>query len=282
PAEEVESSEETTSDEESDNLENDKPEDNLDKYTLIALEDGSKVRKTSYAKDNIDLENAVFSDDQNYVVEHIYTEEQDELIKEVYEKDSLTEEELDSIDFVEDFDLSSCFGASPVSEQVQETQQENIENINEEEIEIPDLDDDSFISSDDTSSLMSDDDLELPEIEDEEVKEVELLKEDNVKDDEINIQYNNKDVIVPDIDNVDYIDESNYINEIEDDNDVIQLSGNELDLITKDFEINENASSESDSEQPLSKEVTEPTESIEEEPTSEQIEDQPESMVEET
>ncbi|MBT8721133.1 hypothetical protein, partial [Brachyspira hyodysenteriae] len=215
------------------NIEKTPTEDNnelsLDKYTLIELEDGTKVKRTSYAKDNIDVEDAVFSDEQNYVVQHIYSEEQDILMKEVSEKDALTEEELESIDCVEEFDLSSLFNNQPVDNNI---------NDNEEEIEVPDLYDDNSVVIDNDDSLAINEDLELPEIDDEEPKEVDLIKEDNLKEDEINIQYNDRNVVVPDIDNVDYIDESNYINEIDNDDDVIQLSGNELDLITKDFEIN--------------------------------------------
>ncbi|MEI0527025.1 hypothetical protein R4K54_14020, partial [Brachyspira murdochii] len=205
----------------------------LDKYMLIDSEDGTKIKRTSYAKDNIDLENAVFSDEQNYVVEHIYSEEQDELIKEVSEKDSVTEEELEELDFVEEFDLNNFFANKSTDSS----------NISEDDIEVPDLDDDTFIPVNDEDLAMSDEELDLPDIEDEEPRDADLLKEDNLKEDEKVIEYdkyNNRDVVVPDIDNVDYIDESNYINEADNtEDDVIQLSGNELDLITKDFDINE-------------------------------------------
>ncbi|WP_219698754.1 hypothetical protein, partial [Brachyspira hampsonii] len=198
----------------------------LDKYTLIELEDGTKIKRTSYAKDNIDVDDAEFSDEQNYVVQHIYSEEQDILMKEVSEKDALTDEELEDIDCVEEFDLSTFFS------------NQKMDNNNDDEIEVPDLYDDISVITDNDDSSVIDEVLELPEIDDEEPKEVNLIKEDNLKEDEINIQYNDRNVVVPDIDNADYIDESNYINEIDnDDDDIIQLSGNELDLITRDVDI---------------------------------------------
>ena len=62
---------EENSEKDSDTLEdNSNDELSLDKYTLIELEDGTKVKRTSYAKDNIDVEDAEFSDEQNYVVQH--------------------------------------------------------------------------------------------------------------------------------------------------------------------------------------------------------------------
>ncbi|WP_206464999.1 hypothetical protein, partial [Brachyspira hampsonii] len=102
----------------------------LDKYTLIELEDGTKIKRTSYAKDNIDVDDSKFSDEQNYVVQHIYTEEQDTLMKEVSEKDALTEEELEDIDCVEEFDLNTFFN------------NQKINSNNNDEIEVPDLYDD--------------------------------------------------------------------------------------------------------------------------------------------
>ncbi|MEI0448317.1 hypothetical protein R4J03_14830, partial [Brachyspira intermedia] len=233
---------EENSEKDSDTLEdNSSDELSLDKYTLIELEDGTKVKRTSYAKDNIDVEDAEFSDEQNYVVQHIYSEEQDILMKEVSEKDALTEEELESIDSVEEFDLSSFFNNQTTNND------DNIVNDEEdEEIEVPDLDDDNSLVIDNDDSLTVNEDLELPEIDDEEPKEIDLIKEDNLKEDDINIQYNDRNVVVPDIDNVDYIDESNYITVIDNDDDVIQLSGNELDLITKDVEINEAESSKNE------------------------------------
>ncbi|WP_219710780.1 hypothetical protein, partial [Brachyspira hampsonii] len=205
----------------------------LDKYTLIELEDGTKIKRTSYAKDNIDVDDSKFSDEQNYVVQHIYTEEQDTLMKEVSEKDALTEEELEDIDCVEEFDLNTFFN------------NQKINSNNNDEIEVPDLYDDISVIIDNDDSLLIDDEIELPEIDDEEPKEVNLIKEDNLKEDEISIQYNDRNVVVPDIDNVDYIDESNYITEIDNDDDIIQLSGNELDLITRDVAI-ESSSNEED------------------------------------
>ena len=44
---------------------------------------------------------------------------------------------------------------------------------------------------------------------------------------------------MPSIDSIDYIDESNYINESDIEDEIIELSGNELDLITKDNDISE-------------------------------------------
>ena len=44
---------------------------------------------------------------------------------------------------------------------------------------------------------------------------------------------------MPSIDNVDYIDENDYIKSINSNDEIIQLSGNELDLLTKDENIDE-------------------------------------------
>ena len=71
------------------------------------------------------------------------------------------------------------------------------------------------------------------------MQEIDLMEEDNLKKEDEILEYEDKEVIVPSVDNVDYIDESDYIKSINSNNEVIELSGNELDLITKDKDINE-------------------------------------------
>ena len=73
----------------------------------------------------------------------------------------------------------------------------------------------------------------------ENMKEIDLMEEDNLKKEDEILNYENKEVVVPSIDNVDYIDENDYIKSINSNDEIIQLSGNELDLLTKDENIDE-------------------------------------------
>ncbi|WP_038375048.1 hypothetical protein, partial [Brachyspira alvinipulli] len=202
----------------------------LEHYTLIDSEEGGKIKRSSYAKDDIELKDAVFSEEQNYVVEHIYSEEQNELIEEIKEKDAISESDIDSLEVVEDFDLHSHFSNPIISNE--DKQNEDVQD----EIEVPNLDDNIDVPVD--LAFDVDEDLELPELEDEVPEEIDLTKEDNLKEKELDAEYDDRNVIIPDIDSIDYIDESNYINEMDSEtDDIIQLSGNELDLITKDLDI---------------------------------------------
>lgn len=77
-------------------------------------------------------------------------------------------------------------------------------------------------------------DKEFEKTEYDDTKEIDLIEEDNLKKEDEILEYKDEEVIVPSVDNIDYIDESGYINEINSDDEIIELSGNELDLITKD------------------------------------------------
>ena len=137
-----------------------------------------------------------------------YTEEENNLYNDTENNISLTEEDLTDIEDVEEFNLEDAvFGNSD-----NDIYKNNSEKFN---ININDIENAG------------------------DMKEIDLMEEDNLKKENEILDYEDKEVIVPSVDNADYIDESDYINDINSDSEIVEMSGNELDLLTKDKDINE-------------------------------------------
>ena len=137
-----------------------------------------------------------------------YTEEENNLYNDTENNISLTEDDLTDIEDVEEFNLEDAvFGNSD-----NDIYKNNSEKFN---ININDIENAG------------------------DMKEIDLMEEDNLKKENEILDYEDKEVIVPSVDNADYIDESDYINDINSDSEIVEMSGNELDLITKDKDINE-------------------------------------------
>ena len=137
-----------------------------------------------------------------------YTEEENNLYNDTENNISLTEEDLTDIEDVEEFNLEDAvFGDGD-----NDIYKNNSEKFN---ININDIENAG------------------------DMKEIDLMEEDNLKKENEILDYEDKEVIVPSVDNADYIDESDYINDINSDSEIVEMSGNELDLLTKDKDINE-------------------------------------------
>ena len=137
-----------------------------------------------------------------------YTEEENNLYNDTENNISLTEDDLTDIEDVEEFNLEDAvFGNSD-----NDIYKNNSEKFN---ININDIENAG------------------------DMKEIDLMEEDNLKKENEILDYEDKEVIVPSVDNADYIDESDYINDINSDSEIVEMSGNELDLLTKDKDINE-------------------------------------------
>ena len=115
----------------------------------------------------------------------------------------LTESDLIDIEFVDDFNLEDA---------VFNSKGNDIYKNNSEKLNISDIND---------------------------IEETDLIEENNLKKEDEIVECEDKEVVVPSLDDVDYIDESDYINSIDSNEEIIELSGNELDLITKDEDISE-------------------------------------------
>ena len=137
-----------------------------------------------------------------------YTEEENNLYNDTENNISLTEDDLTDIEDVEEFNLEDAvFGNSD-----NDIYKNNSEKFN---ININDIENAG------------------------DMKEIDLMEEDNLKKENEILDYEDKEVVVPSVDNADYIDESDYINDINSDSEIVEMSGNELDLLTKDKDINE-------------------------------------------
>ena len=156
-------------------------------------------------------ENSITKDNIADMIEANETDKTEDMINEDNLSDNLedniglTENDLTNIEYAEDFNLENAiFG-----------------------------DKDNDIYKNNSEKL----DMNTNDIEN--MKEIDLMEEDNLKKEDEILNYENKEVVVPSIDNVDYIDENDYIKSINSNDEIIQLSGNELDLLTKDENIDE-------------------------------------------
>ena len=175
-------------------------EDDTNKYININNNSNLDLNENSITKDNIaDMIEANETDKTEDMIN------EDNLSDNLEDNIGLTENDLTNIEYVEDFNLENAiFG-----------------------------DKDNDIYKNNSEKL----DMNTNDIED--MKEIDLMEEDNLKKEDEILNYENKEVVVPSIDNVDYIDENDYIKSINSNDEIIQLSGNELDLLTKDENIDE-------------------------------------------
>lgn len=101
---------------------------------------------------------------------------------------------------------------------------------------------------DESIYIENDDDLDLPDIDSPDMDLIEQNIKENIPLENNLIEYNNleeknikyantNDISFPDIDDADYIDESDYMDQNLYDDYVIQLSGNQLDIITNSTDI---------------------------------------------
>ena len=175
-------------------------EDDTNKYININNNSNLDLNENSITKDNIaDMIEANETDKTEDMIN------EDNLSDNLEDNIGLTENDLTNIEYAEDFNLENAiFG-----------------------------DKDNDIYKNNSEKL----DMNTNDIEN--MKEIDLMEEDNLKKEDEILNYENKEVVVPSIDNVDYIDENDYIKSINSNDEIIQLSGNELDLLTKDENIDE-------------------------------------------
>ena len=151
-----------------------------------------------------------------------YTEEENNLYGDLEETVALKDSDLIGIEDIDDFNLEDAVFENKKNNESEEIYKNNSENSNIE-----------------NSEELNNIEKEFEKSDYDKVKEIDLIEEDNLKKENEILEYNDKEVIVPSIDSIDYIDESNYINESYSEDEIIELSGNELDLITKDNDISE-------------------------------------------
>ncbi|WP_288520003.1 hypothetical protein [uncultured Brachyspira sp.] len=151
-----------------------------------------------------------------------YTEEENNLYGDLEETVALKDSDLIGIEDIDDFNLEDAVFENKKNNESEEIYKNNSENSNIE-----------------NSEELNNIEKEFEKSDYDKVKEIDLIEEDNLKKENEILEYNDKEVIVPSIDSIDYIDESNYINESDSEDEIIELSGNELDLITKDNDISE-------------------------------------------
>ena len=151
-----------------------------------------------------------------------YTEEENNLYGDLEETVALKDSDLIGIEDIDDFNLEDAIFENKKNNESEEIYKNNSENSNIE-----------------NNEELNNIEKEFEKSDYDKVKEIDLIEEDNLKKENEILEYNDKEVIVPSIDSIDYIDESNYINESDSEDEIIELSGNELDLITKDNDISE-------------------------------------------
>ena len=151
-----------------------------------------------------------------------YTEEENNLYGDLEESVALKDSDLIGIEDIDDFNLEDAVFENKKNNESEEIYKNNSENSNIE-----------------NNEELNNIEKEFEKSDYDKVKEIDLIEEDNLKKENEILEYNDKEVIVPSIDSIDYIDESNYINESDSEDEIIELSGNELDLITKDNDISE-------------------------------------------
>ena len=151
-----------------------------------------------------------------------YTEEENNLYGDLEETVALKDSDLIGIEDIDDFNLENAVFENKKNNESEEIYKNNSENSNIE-----------------NNEELNNIEKEFEKSDYDKVKEIDLIEEDNLKKENEILEYNDKEVIVPSIDSIDYIDESNYINQSDSEDEIIELSGNELDLITKDNDISE-------------------------------------------
>ena len=188
--------------------------DDINKYININNINSNEI--VDKQNENIEINEAIENNAINET-ENI-ADNENNLYGDLEETVALKDSDLIGIEDIDDFNLEDAVFENKKNNESEEIYKNNSENSNienniEKEFEKSDYD---------------------------KVKEIDLIiEEDNLKKENEILEYNDKEVIVPSIDSIDYIDESNYINESDSEDEIIELSGNELDLITKDNDISE-------------------------------------------
>ena len=177
-------------------------EDDTNKYININNNSNLDLNENSITKDNIaDMIEANETDKTEDMIN------EDNLSDNLEDNIGLTKNDLTNIEYVEDFNLENAIFGDKDNDIYKNNSEKLDMNMNTNDIE--------------------------------DMKEIDLMEEDNLKKEDEILNYENKEVVVPSIDNVDYIDENDYIKSINSNDEIIQLSGNELDLLTKDENIDE-------------------------------------------
>ncbi|WP_307971176.1 hypothetical protein [uncultured Brachyspira sp.] len=197
--------------------------DDINKYININNINSNEI----VDKQNENIENNAINETENIADNEnnsndAYTEEENNLYGDLEESVALKDSDLIGIEDIDDFNLEDAVFENKKNNESEEIYKNNSENSNIE-----------------NNEELNNIEKEFEKSDYDKVKEIDLIEEDNLKKENEILEYNDKEVIVPSIDSIDYIDESNYINESDSEDEIIELSGNELDLITKDNDISE-------------------------------------------
>ena len=203
--------------------------DDINKYININNINSNEIvdKQNENIEINETIENNAINETENIADNEnnsndAYTEEENNLYGDLEETVALKDSDLIGIEDIDDFNLEDA-----VFENKKNNESEEIYKINSENSNI------------ENNEELNNIEKEFEKSDYDKVKEIDLIEEDNLKKENEILEYNDKEVIVPSIDSIDYIDESNYINESDSEDEIIELSGNELDLITKDNDISE-------------------------------------------
>ena len=197
--------------------------DDINKYININNINSNEI----VDKQNENIENDTINETENIADNEnnsndAYTEEENNLYGDLENSVALKDSDLIGIEDIDDFNLEDAVFENKKNNESEEIYKNNSENSNIE-----------------NNEELNNIEKEFEKSDYDKVKEIDLIEEDNLKKENEILEYNDKEVIVPSIDSIDYIDESNYINESDSEDEIIELSGNELDLITKDNDISE-------------------------------------------
>ena len=203
--------------------------DDINKYININNINSNEIvdKQNENIEINETIENNAINETENIADNEnnsndAYTEEENNLYGDLEETVALKDSDLIGIEDIDDFNLEDAVFENKKNNESEEIYKNNSENSNIE-----------------NNEELNNIEKEFEKSDYDKVKEIDLIEEDNLKKENEILEYNDKEVIVPSIDSIDYIDESNYINESYSEDEIIELSGNELDLITKDNDISE-------------------------------------------
>ena len=203
--------------------------DDINKYININNINSNEIvdKQNENIEINETIENDTINETENIADNEnnsndAYTEEENNLYGDLEETVALKDSDLIGIEDIDDFNLEDAVFENKKNNESKEIYKNNSENSNIE-----------------NNEELNNIEKEFEKSDYDKVKEIDLIEEDNLKKENEILEYNDKEVIVPSIDSIDYIDESNYINESDSEDEIIELSGNELDLITKDNDISE-------------------------------------------
>ena len=203
--------------------------DDINKYININNINSNEIvdKQNENIEINETIENDTINETENIAdnennLNDAYTEEENNLYGDLEETVALKDSDLIGIEDIDDFNLKDAIFENKKNHESEEIYKNNSENSNIE-----------------NNEELNNIEKEFEKSDYDKVKEIDLIEEDNLKKENEILEYNDKEVIVPSIDSIDYIDESNYINESDSEDEIIELSGNELDLITKDNDISE-------------------------------------------